>query len=231
MLKKFFAALALFIVAIMFYDIASNYQERQQLSGVAQYYVEKGPSELGAANLVTSVVVTYRGLDTLGEVTVLFISAAGIGLLLRRQRDDKDPSPQKDNAPCSEIVDTAFHLLFPMILLFGIYIFVNGHLTPGGGFQGGAVIASGMMLYLLAKPNNTFNLQLLKKIESFSGSAYVLIGALGLFLAGGFLDNRVLSLGEFGSLFSAGLIPVIYVLIGLKVGAELSSVLTKFRDS
>ena len=242
MLKRIFAILALAIISLMFFDIASSYKEADQLKGISKHYVEKGPEELGAANLVTAVVVTYRGLDTLGEVTVLFISAAGIGVLLRRRKQkgeaetdtDMDMDMEKvieDEAPISEIVDSAFHLLFPMILLFGVYIFINGHLTPGGGFQGGAVIASGMMLYLLARPNNSFNHQLLKQVESLSGFAYLTMGILGIFLAGGFLDNRVVALGQFGSLFSAGLIPLIYVFIGLKVGAELSSVIAKFKNS
>jgi multicomponent Na+:H+ antiporter subunit B len=65
----------------------------------------------------------------------------------------------------------------------------------------------------------------LSSIESLSGAFYVVIGVLGLVLAGGFLDNRFLPLGQFGSLFSAGAIPIIYSLIGLKVGSELTGIL------
>ena len=57
------------------------------------------------------------------------------------------------------------------------------------------------------------------------------VGVLGLFLAGGFLDNRILPIGELGSLFSAGAIPIIYSLIGLKVGAELSSMLVNLSET
>jgi len=64
-----------------------------------------------------------------------------------------------------------------------------------------------------------------------SGFGYVVIGVLGVILAGGFLDNRIMSLGTYGTLFSAGAIPIIYTLVGLKVGAELSAVLGRFRDA
>jgi len=60
---------------------------------------------------------------------------------------------------------------------------------------------------------------------------YVGIGVLGLVLAGGFLDNRILPLGEFGSILSAGAIPLIYALIGLKVGAEFSSIMASLSES
>ena len=90
MIKRIFIFMMLALMALIFFNIASNYSENTSLSRLAHYYVEKGPQELGAANLVTAVVVTYRGLDTLGEVTVLFISAAGVGLLLRRTRRNQD---------------------------------------------------------------------------------------------------------------------------------------------
>jgi multicomponent Na+:H+ antiporter subunit B len=67
-------------------------------------------------------------------------------------------------------------------------------------------------------------------IESLSGLFYVLIGLLGLVLAGGFLDNRILPLGNFGTLLSAGAIPLIYSLVGLKVGAELVGILHSLRE-
>ena len=83
MLKRLFMLIALAMMAVMFFDIAGNFSERTELTGISEHYATKGAEELGAANLVTSVVVIYRGLDTLGEVTVLFISAAGAALMLR----------------------------------------------------------------------------------------------------------------------------------------------------
>ncbi len=229
MLKRLFMMLALALMAVLFYDIAGNYSERSELTGISEHYATQGAEELGAANLVASVVITYRGLDTLGEVTVLFISAAGASLLLRRRRSSAEKKSRL-YAESSEIVQTTLSILFPIIMLFGVYIFINGHLTPGGGFQGGAVVASALLFFILARPNDSLSHALLMKVESLSGFTYVMLGLLGVFLAGGFLDNRVLPLGDFGSLFSAGLIPLINVLIGLKVGSELGSLLQKFKE-
>ena len=229
MLKRLFMMLALALMAVLFYDIAGNYSERSELTGISEHYATQGAEELGAANLVASVVITYRGLDTLGEVTVLFISAAGASLLLRRRRSSAEKK-SRVYAESSEIVQTTLSILFPIIMLFGVYIFINGHLTPGGGFQGGAVVASALLFFILARPNDSLSHALLMKVESLSGFTYVMLGLLGVYLAGGFLDNRVLPLGDFGSLFSAGLIPLINVLIGLKVGSELGSLLQKFKE-
>ena len=244
MIKRIFIFLMLTLMAMLFFNLASNYTENTSLSKLGRYYAENGPRELGAPNLVTAVVVTYRGLDTLGEVTVLFISAAGVGLLLRRTRrneDDEDLSvedlEQGDrneetagvHKPASEIVETATELLLPMVILFGIYVFMNGHLSPGGGFQGGAIIASGTMFLLLALPESHISRLMIAVTESLSGFSYVVIGVLGVIMAGGFLDNRIMGLGNYGDLFSAGAIPLIYVFVGLKVGFELSAVLDRFR--
>jgi multicomponent Na+:H+ antiporter subunit B len=240
MIKRIFIFLMLVLMAMVFFNLAANYTENTSLSKLGKYYVEKGPQELGAPNLVTAVVVTYRGLDTLGEVTVLFISAAGVGLLLRRTRrnqDDDEGLEQGDreeetaikHKPASEIVETATELLLPMVILFGVYVFMNGHLSPGGGFQGGAIIASGTMFLLLALPESHISRLMIAITESMSGFSYVVVGVLGVVLAGGFLDNRIMDLGTYGSLFSAGAIPLIYLFVGLKVGFELSAVLDRFR--
>ena len=250
MIKRMFIFIMLALMASIFFNLASNYIENTSLSKLGHYYVEKGPQEIGAPNLVTAVVVTYRGLDTLGEVTVLFISAAGVGLLLRRTRRDQDDDTEINSSEksagihadnhadthagnhkaASEIVETATELLLPMIILFGIYVFMNGHLSPGGGFQGGAIIASGTMFLLLALPASHLSRLMITVTESLSGFSYVIIGVLGVILAGGFLDNRFMDLGTYGRLFSAGAIPLIYTFVGLKVGFELSAVLDHFRQ-
>jgi multicomponent Na+:H+ antiporter subunit B len=240
MIKRAFIFMMLALMAVIFFNLASNYTENSTLSKLGQYYVENGPQEIGAPNLVTAVVVTYRGLDTLGEVTVLFISAAGVGLLLRRtRRNQKDDTGLKKgdiaeesagtHKAASEIVETATELLLPMIILFGIYVFMNGHLSPGGGFQGGAIIASGTMFLLLALPASHISRLMIAITESLSGFSYVVVGVLGVMMAGGFLDNRFMDLGTYGDLFSAGAIPLIYTFVGLKVGFELSAVLDRFR--
>jgi multicomponent Na+:H+ antiporter subunit B len=126
-------------------------------------------------------------------------------------------------------VQTGSAILLPLIAIFAAYIIMNGHLSAGGGFQGGAIIASGVMLLLLARPEIGLDHDFLGTTESLAGVLYVLTGIAGLVFAGGFLDSRMLPLGQFGAFFSAGAIPVISVLLGVKVGCELSVVIDRFR--
>jgi len=229
MFKKIFIFIVLAGFAVILLNALSLVNPDQQLNEVATQYAEKGPEEVGAANLVTAIIVTYRGLDTLGEVTILFLAASIIGFFLKLKLED-EKVPRKVRK-ASEILETASKIITPVIFLFGIYVFINGHLTPGGGFQGGAIIASGLVLMLLANPVKKVNHTIISVVESISGFSFVILGILGIFLAGGFLDNDFISLGKFGELLSAGAIPIIYIFVGLKVGSELSGIVSNLQET
>lgn len=232
MVRRLFVIVLLLGLGAIFANLLTHYVPDQELNYSAQYYAENTAEEVGAANIVTAIIVTYRGLDTLGEVTVLFLTAAIVGLVLAQGSKGSEANGDKHKAPpAGELLTIGTQLLIPLILLLGVYVFVNGHLTPGGGFQGGAILASAILLMLLADPLRRFSHRMISVLESTSGLLFVVIGVAGLFIGGGFLDNDVLPLGEFGSLFSAGVIPVIYSLVGLKVGAEFSSMLVSLAET
>lgn len=188
---------------------------------IGDYFNKNGVAETGATNMVTSVVVSYRSFDTLGEITVLFTAAIGLGALLsghkKRERTDKVEPP-------SLIVYTGCRFLFPILMLVGTYIFIHGHLTPGGGFQGGAIIASGFLLMYLGCRGKRIKFKASKVIEVLGGLIFVGLGIVGLTMGEDFLFN-FLPKGEVGTLISAGIIPIIYIGIGLKVGSELAGII------
>jgi multicomponent Na+:H+ antiporter subunit B len=225
-----FVILLLAGLGAVFAGLVAGYAPDDTLGPTAKYYAEHTAQDIGAANIVTAIIVTYRGLDTLGEVTVLFLTAAIVGLVLAHGRRKGD-GPQRELPSSGELLVTGTCLLVPLILLLGVYVFVNGHLTPGGGFQGGAILASAILLLLLTDPLARFGHGLIAAIESTAGLVFVGIGVLGIILAGGFLDNRILPIGDLGALFSAGAIPIIYSFIGLKVGAEFSSMLVNLSET
>lgn len=230
MIKRLTLLLLLAVLGSIFASLTLNYVADEELNLTASYYAENTASEIGAANIVTAIIVTYRGLDTLGEVTVLFLTAAIVGLVLAQDKSGQE-LPRRKLPPSGELLITGTRLLLPLILLFGAYVFIHGHLTPGGGFQGGAIVASAILLLLLSNPLQRVSHRMIAVIESASGVTFVIIAVLGILLAGGFLDNRILPIGNFGELFSAGAIPIIYTLVGLKVGAEFSSMLVSLSET
>lgn len=204
-------------------DLSSRVSERFVTKSVNGYdgeivYGVTSDAETGSANLVTSIVVNYRSFDTLGEVTVLFISATGVGLLLgggkKRIVEEIKVSP---------VARLASRIVTPLLLTLGIYVFIHGHLTPGGGFPGGAIIAAAFLLMMLTDEKRRAPSKL-KVLEGSMGLTYVLLGVAGLLISGSFLQNFLPS-GTIGELLSGGLVPVVYSVIGLKVGAELSGIL------
>ena len=176
-----------------------------------------------SANAVTSVVTYFRGLDTLGEVTILFLSIFGIGIGIERA-DKMKTILGYDNT----LLKIGVKVLFPLIVLFGLYIIVHGHLSPGGGFQGGVIIASGFLLMFLAYGDSyDLNHKVLSLFEALSGAGFALVGILGVLLGGMFLSN-MLPLGTVGRLFSSGILPIIYIFVGLKVAAEITVLVEYF---
>lgn len=224
MVKNVIILAVLGTFGFLFYFLIAGTGTLEALPEVSRIYAETAAGELGAQNLVTAVITVYRGLDTLGEVAVLFIVSAAIGFLTRREGVREIPDRK-----VSDILAVASSFLVPTIILFGVYIFIHGHLTPGGGFQGGVVMAYAVIILLLVKVSRDINHGFLHVLESFAGLFYVLTAAAGLVLGGGFLDSRILPGGHFGTILSAGTIPVVYSLIGLKVGTELVGIIDNMR--
>jgi len=132
--------------------------------------------------------------------------------------------------PAGFILQVASHLLFPFLILLGAYIIIHGHLTPGGGFQGGAILGAAFFIPVLTSPAGPFSHQVSSMVEGFAGSAFIIIGLLALFGQGYFLAPLG-SPGVAGELISAGSIPLLSMAIGIKVGSELAGLLAYFTQA
>lgn len=117
-------------------------------AGVASYYVKEAYHDTKVPNLVTTVLADYRSFDTMFETAVVFIAMLGIFTLLRREEKDDELDQIND----SLIIRVAARFMTPFIQLFGLYVIAHGHYSPGGGFQGGVIL--GTSLILLAMANN-----------------------------------------------------------------------------
>jgi multicomponent Na+:H+ antiporter subunit B len=181
------------------------------------------PTEVGTANIVTSIVLAYRGLDTLGELTILFVAATAAGMVLGRGRINTTHK-------AGFVLRTASLVLFPFLIVTGSYIIIHGHLTPGGGFQGGAILAVAFFLPVLASVGDSLDHYTSSVIEGFAGITFIIIGLLALLKQGYFLAP-LFGVGTLGELVSSGSLPLLYMAVGLKVGAELAALLVSLAES
>lgn len=192
-------------------------------SSIGTGIIETNREVTGSANVVTAVVVQYRGLDTLGEVTVLFVSALGVALLSGALQDGAFREMYRDGG--GFVLQSGSKLLLPLIIVIGVYIVAHGHLSPGGGFPGGVLIATAVLVYLFTTQERRIPHRLLSILEGLAGIAFVAIGLVGLFgREGSFLAN-VLARGTVGELVSAGSIPILYAVVAIKVASELSNLI------
>ena len=144
----------------MRYVICLDMEMRKILSTMKyrKKYLEDGLEDTGATNAVAGMILDYRAFDTFGESTVLFVAVAAVIMLTKRSMNQKDEAGERLVAQETEVdtkdqkfdFEIRFYVLVPFIILFGVYIILNGHISPGGGFSGGAVIGAGLILYSIA---------------------------------------------------------------------------------
>ncbi len=210
---------------------------------VAERYIESGLEETGAVNIVAGMILDYRAFDTLGESHVLFIAAVSVLILLRMDygadgklrktggiRDegyDRFYEPRND-----AILQTVTKMLFPMIVLFGIYVILNGHISAGGGFSGGAIVGAALILY-----NNAFGFNQTKRFFSYNTFKWVSFASLityaslktySFFTGANHLHSGI-PLGEPGAILSSGLILPLNICVGCVVACTMYTFFTMFR--
>lgn len=202
---------------------------------VSVRYLEKGLEETGAVNAVTGMILDYRAFDTFGESCVLFIAATCVLVLLR---DDKSDTTAKAlinerYEPVSDtILQTSAMILFPAIMVFGIYILLNGHLSPGGGFSGGAIMGAGLILHVNAfgykKTQKFFNEKTYKIITVSALSFYCIAKSYSFFTGANHLESYIPK-GTPGALISSGLILPLNICVGLVVACTMYAFYTLFK--
>ena len=194
--------------------------------------------ERHVTDAVSAVTFDLRGLDTLGEELILFTAAIGTTVLLRAQRGERradEAADREDQAraglPAPLRVLGAW-LVGPALVLGG-YIVTHGHLTPGGGFQGGIILAAALLLvfaagHLLAV-ERLRPVALVEVAEAVGAGAFAIVALGGLVFGAAALAN-VLDLGTSGDLWSGGTIPVLNVAVGLEVAGALTLIVSELLD-
>jgi multicomponent Na+:H+ antiporter subunit B len=196
-----------------------------------------GVTERHATDLVTALNFDFRGFDTLGEEFILFGSVLGIVLILRDLRDEHELSLEEAEEHTLEGASEALRMLVlilvPLMLAIGGYIVVHGQITPGGGFQGGIVLATApLALFLAGRYLRTRFVSphtLLEVGEAVGAAGYAMVGIAGLVAVGLFFKN-FLPLGISGHLLSAGQIDVASTAVGVEVSGAFLVAWSEFLD-
>ena len=211
---------------------------------VSARYIEKGLQETGAVNIVTGMILDYRAFDTLGESSVLFTAAMVVLFLLRKDKESHkysqlaqtmDANPHSDTyyEPKNDIIlqKTAV-ILVPIVLLTGVYVVLNGHLSPGGGFSGGAIMGAGLIMYVtafgFAKARRLFTYKTYQLIVLISLLTYALSKCYS-FYTGANGIHSVIPLGTPGAILSSGLILVLNICVGFIVTCTMYCFYAVFR--
>lgn len=236
-----FAVIALLLYAVSYLPKTGS-PSNPSNNEVSARYIEKGLEETGAVNIVAGMILDYRAFDTLGESHVLFIATITVLIMLRLNKksaggaelsiEESEANDRKYEPKNDAILQKVAFVLVPIILIFGIYIILNGHLGPGGGFSGGAVIGAGLILYLNAygfrKTERFFTEKTYKTVCFCALTFYTAAKSYSFYTGAHHLDSGI-PLGTPGAILSSGLILPLNICVGLVVACTMYAFYALFR--
>lgn len=183
------------------------------------------------ANVVSSVNFDQRGFDTLAEESILLASVVVVATLLRKT--DRDRWRRRTGGRVLDSTRLMGWVLLPYTLLLGLDVIAHGHLTPGGGFQGGVVLGTAVhLLYVAGRYDALRRTRPLRPFEwgeAIGTGAFACLGIAGVLVTGAFLAN-VVPQGTFGTLLSAGTVPILNGAVGVEVASGVVVLISAFLD-
>lgn len=201
---------------------------------VYEHYVGEGRDQTGAVNTVAGMILDYRAFDTLGESFVLFTATCAVLLLLEQSKNKPIKKRETFSYANDPIVCTVVKILTPIIIVFGVYVLFNGHLSPGGGFSGGSVLGAGFILFAMAYGEDfaakVISPKIIRVITICSLSFYCLSKTYSFFTGNEFNGvHSIITPGTPGDFLSGGLILPLNIAVGLVVCCTMYSFYMIFK--
>ncbi len=215
--------------------------ENPETTAVVRRYVENGLQETGAVNIVSGIILDYRAFDTLGESHVLFTALLCVTVLLRK--DNKNMRSEYEDFYTirgekyhelyrESIMRMVAAVLLPCLFLYGAYVLLNGQISPGGGFSGGAVLGSGLMIcaaaYGFQSTDKVITKRAANRIAFFALGFYSFAKGYVFFTGANGLENPIPK-GTPGAILSGGLILPLDIAVGLVVACTMFGFYSLFR--
>lgn len=233
------------LIGVLLYTVAGlpNFgEDNPRADVVTERYIEKCIDETGAVNVVAGMILDYRAFDTLGESHVLFTALVCVTILLRidkknMKRDKLDSyytlagDRYFDISP-DNIIKLVGMFLLPCILVYGIYVLLNGQNGPGGGFSGGAVMGAGLIIFACAfgfeKVDRFFTSRVSKIVTFVSLSFYSFAKGYVFFTGANGINNHIPK-GIPGAILSGGMILPLDIAVGLVVACTMYGFYSLFK--
>jgi len=211
--------LVIFIISLV--DLETLYNDAGKV-----FFSSNGYFDTGSRNLVTAIYLDYRLFDSLFEAGILLVAVSGVLWISQHKIKEKNATFMMDKQKTPELFITFGRLLYPVMLLFGLYIILNGHRSPGGGFQGGAIIATAILILYYIDISKEIDVQTIITIEKILFLLLVSISFLSFFTRGDIMTNFIPLNGDIA--YKQIYLYLLNIIIGVKVALGLVAVFTSF---
>jgi len=208
-------------------------ESRDVMNELTERYIVSGVEETGAVNIIAGIILDYRAFDTLGESFVLFCALNCVLVLLRvDEEDEEDHMSLYFNLEGDAILRKTAMFSIPTVFVYGIYILLNGHLSPGGGFSGGAVIGAGIILLSIAygeKTSGSFiSTKVFKTVCLIALGFYCLAKSYSFYTGANHIES-IVKPGVPGTILSGGLILPLNIAVGMVVACTIYGIYRMFK--
>jgi multicomponent Na+:H+ antiporter subunit B len=154
-----------------------------------QYFFDNGFRETASRNLVTAILLDYRLFDSLFEAGILLVAVSGVKWISKHDIDEQNAKFMIDRYKTPDLFVTFARLVYPLMIAFGFYVVINGHLSPGGGFQGGAIIATAILILYYIDSSKETNTTFLVTTEKIVYIVILIVAGLSIFSTGEIFTN------------------------------------------
>lgn len=209
------------VFALALADYELLYQDSARI-----FYQTFGYTLTGSMNLVTAIYLDFRLLDTLFEAGILLVAVTGVSYIAQHEHVEHNPLFMLDRFKIPELFVSLARIIYPIVLLFGIYVIFNGHLAPGGGFQGGAILATALLILYYIDLKKKTNLKRIFTIEKWLYLLLLGISMMSFFTRGEWFTNFMPL--ESDVLLKSIFLIALNLIIGAKVALGLTAIFIAF---